>query len=146
MRYIMSVPNSEGWRLTTPLKVWHHWRLTVQCSHGLRFTSYRNDEQQLYASYSLRLGEATKETVVRGREQWVNGTRSRWTRWEWWWQESSNFMNSSTMSDVFMVLFTFLARFWLAIVKVIPIAKLSSFALCACCGIFHLAHSKLSFN
>ena len=28
---------------------------------------------ELYASYSLRLGEATKESVVCGREQRVNG-------------------------------------------------------------------------
>ena len=34
---------------------------------------YKMTNGSRYASYSLRTGEATKETIVCGREQWVNG-------------------------------------------------------------------------
>ena len=44
--------------------------------------------------------------------------------------DSTRFMKSSAVSDVFIVLFTFLAHLdWLYIAKVIAIAKCSSFAL-----------------
>jgi len=70
MRYIMSAPNSKGRRLTTPLKVLHHWWLTAQPWFSQNwFTSIK----WWIAVYSLRLGEETNESIVRGKEQWVNG-------------------------------------------------------------------------
>ena len=65
----------------------------------------------VYTSYSLRMeGEATKESVVCGRvsqqklavnECVENGNGK------------CNFMGSSAVSDVFIVLFTFLAHYYL---------------------------------
>ena len=99
-------------------------------------------------------GEAIKESVVCGHHIY-----SRWVRRQckWKWQMiQPNSMRSSTMSDVFIVLFTFLAHLWLAICTSDPdwlFAKWSWFTppSRACsnlstCRIFRLAHSKFLFN
>ena len=83
---------------------------------------------------------------------------SEWTevrsRARWGWKmavtnDSTNSVRGSAMSDAFIVLFTFLAHFWMVICKSWVFAKWSSFALPsrACsnlstCGLFRLAHSK----
>ena len=124
MRYITKCDK----RLTTPLKVWRHWRLTTQqgiarCSWLVKLrTGLRGPCQAaikwrmaaMYASYSLRMEEAIKESVVRESTE----TRSQWARrrWRWW----MNFLRSSAMSDAFIVLFTFLALFWLFFCKSDP--------------------------
>ena len=67
--------NSEGRKLTTPLKVWHHWRLTTQvawCSWpirtglwGARQAAIKWRMAVVYASYSSRTREAIEENIVR---------------------------------------------------------------------------------
>ena len=98
-----------------------------------RFMSYKmmNDSRMQVIIYDRE--KQPKKSEVRGREQWANGnsqsmSASRMALAN----DSTNFMKSSAVSDVFIVLLTFLARFWLAIAKVIPIAKWLSFALRAC--------------
>ena len=64
----------------------------------------------VYGSYSLRMeGETVKESEVRGREQWVNGNLQSMSELRMAMVNDST--RSSTMSDVFIVLFTFLAHF-----------------------------------
>ena len=64
----------------------------------------------VYGSYSLRMeGEAVKESKVRGREQWVNGNLQSMSESRMAMVNDS--IRSSAMSDVFIVLFTFLADF-----------------------------------
>ena len=115
MRYITKSPNSEGQRLTMPLKV----RLTAQAWFG------QNDEWQSYASYFLRL--ATKESQQK---------LSRWS------VSGMAMANDSTKKQCrvwcFVVLFTFLVHFWLAIAKVI-----SSFALRACVQLWNISPRPL---
>ena len=48
-------------------------------------------------------------------------TCSRWARRGWQMAMVNDSTRSSAMSDVFIVLFTFLAHFWLVICKVIPL-------------------------
>ena len=54
-------------------------------------------------------GEAVKESEVRGREQWVNGNLQSMSESRMAMVNDST--RSSVMSDVFIVLFTFLAHF-----------------------------------
>ena len=72
MRYITKCAKSEGRRLTTSLKVWRHWRLTLnaQLTGRNRFTrslsgGYKWRMAVVYASYALWTREAIKESVVR---------------------------------------------------------------------------------
>ena len=86
-----------------------------------------------YTNYSLRMeGETIKESAVRGhhiyKEVWSSEsteTSSQWACLEWQMSmanDSTNSMKSSAMSDVFIVLFTFLVYF----AKVILIGYLQS--------------------
>ena len=122
----------------------------VQRSHdSVRTGLWAINEWQSYASYFLRLREATKESVVRGREQWVNwNSQSMSVSRMAMANDSTNFIKSSAVSDIFTVLFTFLTRFRSVIAKVIPIVKWSSFALHACSSPFveYFASSTPSFR
>ena len=64
----------------------------------------------VFASYSLRMeGEAIKESIVCGRQQSVNGNSQSMSMLRMAMaNDSSNSIRSSVMSDVFIVLFTFL--------------------------------------
>ena len=150
-----------------PLKVCH-WQLRALHSWPVRTgsrgacqTAIKWQMAVVFASYSLRMeGEAIKESIVCGRQQWVSGNSQSMSMLRMAMaNDSPNLIRSSAMSDVFIVLFTFLVYFWLVTCTSEwsdPhgfFAKWSSLALplLACsnlsaCGIFCLTHSKFSYN
>ena len=128
------MPNSEGRWLTTPLKVWCHWRLTMQqeiawCSwlvrtglQGACQAAIKWWMEVVYASYSLRTRETITESVVRESTELAVNERIDWDgKWM-----------AMAMSDVLIVLFISLPHFWFIF------QKWSSFALpwhaCSTCN------------
>ena len=86
-------------QFTRSLSGGYKWRMAVVC-----------------ASYSLRTGEAIKESVVRESTE----ARSRWTRRGWQMAMANEFYKKQCHVWCFIVLFTFLAHFWLVICKSDP--------------------------
>ena len=127
------MPNSEGQTLTTPPKVWIHWWLTAMDS-TVQLTGQNRFTRSFSGGYKMMNGSCVRKLErVRCRCQGCEVERSesmetcrRWVYRGWWKamvNDSTNSMRSRAMSDVFIVLSTFLAHFWS---KVIPIGYLQS--------------------
>ena len=148
-----------------PLKVLHHWRLRALHSWpvttGLRGacqTAIKWQMAVVFVSYSLRMeGEAIKESIVCGRQQWLSGnsqsmSMSRMAMVN----DSPNSMRSSAMSDVYspfhissVLLIGYLHKWFPSVFcKVILVGTtlVCLFSNLSTCGIFCLAQSKFSFN
>ena len=86
---------------------------------GLQGWLYKlTNDSRVYASYYLRMeGEAIKAYFVEESSESTE-THSRWARRERMAManDSTNCMRSSAMSDIFIVLSTFLAHFWLLVI------------------------------
>ena len=90
------MPSSEGRRLTTPLKVWHHWRLTMQqktawcrwlVRTGLRGVCQAAIKWRMTVVYLRMEGEAIKESVVCESTE----THSWWACRVWWMAMANKF-------------------------------------------------------
>ena len=104
--------------------------------------------------------KSNQRSIVCGRQQWVSGNSQSMSMLRMAMaNDSPNLIRSSAMSDVFIVIFTFLVFFWLVTCTSEwsdPhgfFAKWSSLALplracsnLSACGIFCLTHSKFSYN
>ena len=109
-------------------KVWHHWRLTTPARDSMmQLTGQNRFTRSLSGGYKMTNGSHVRKLFFKnGRRShqkkhssWVKGNSlSRVEDGKWWWRMVS--IRSSAMSDVFVVLFTFLAHFQLVICKSDP--------------------------
>ena len=133
------MPNRECQRLTTPLKcdVIDDWQrsyirtiqLTRQNQFTRSFSSQAAIKWRMAVVYAVRVSSRCHGCEVESGESTETHSPDEACRG---WRMANDSTRSSAMSDVFVVLFTFLVHFWLVIHKSDPhwlFTKWSSFEL-----------------